>query len=69
MPDRAHVGFVDAHAEGVGGDDHLDLAGHEAALGGGAVLGVHAGVVGERRRSPPPRSVAATSSVSLRVPQ
>ena len=48
VPDRAHVGLVDSHAEGVGGDDHFGVAFHEAALGRGAVLGLHAGVVGER---------------------
>ncbi len=52
MPDRAHVGFVDAHAEGVGGDDHVDVAAHEALLDRGALLGFHAGVVGQRRSGP-----------------
>ena len=30
----AHVGAVDAHAEGVGGADHVDLAGGECRLRG-----------------------------------
>ena len=45
--DGAHVGLVDAHAEGVGGDHHLDLAVHEAPLGVGALLAPEAGVVGQ----------------------
>ena len=46
VPDRAHVGLVDAHPEGVGGDDHVDLARHEAALDRGPLLRLHPGVVG-----------------------
>ena len=30
--DQPHVGFVDAHAEGVGGDDGPDVAPYEALL-------------------------------------
>ena len=55
VPDRAHVGLVDAHPEGVGGDDHLDLAGHEALLGGGALLG-RPSRRGRRPRSAPLRA-------------
>ena len=46
MPDRAHVGLVDAHAEGVRGDDDVGLAAHERVLRRGALVGGHAGVVG-----------------------
>ena len=46
VADGAHVGLVDPHAEGVGGDDDLDLIGHEGALGAVAGLAVEAGVVG-----------------------
>ena len=51
VPDRAHVGLVDAHAEGVGGDDHVDrvlAARHEAPLHHRALVAFHPGVVGER---------------------
>ena len=65
--DRAHVGLVDAHAERVGGHHHLDLAGHEAPLGVGALLAPEARVVGEHlgrparppARRPGPRSPRA----------
>jgi len=42
---RAHVGPVDSHAEGVGGDDDLGLPVGEAALGGRAAFGVEARVI------------------------
>ena len=32
MDDDAHIGLVDAHAEGVGGDDDLEVAGDEGLL-------------------------------------
>ncbi len=44
----AHVGAVDAHAERVGRDDHLDCARREAALGRVARRGVEAGVIDGR---------------------
>ena len=43
--DGADVGFVDAHAEGDGGYDYLELAGEKVALGPLAGGGVEAGVV------------------------
>ena len=46
MDDGADVGFVDAHAEGDGGDDDFELAGEEVALDALACGGVEAGVVG-----------------------
>ena len=41
----AHVGLVDAHPEGVGGDDHLGVAAHERGLGVAALLAGQARVV------------------------
>ena len=46
VDDGADVGFVDAHAEGDGGDDDLELAGLEVALDAVASGGVEAGVIG-----------------------
>ena len=46
VDDGADVGLVDAHAEGDGRDDHLELAGEEVALHALARAGVEAGVVG-----------------------
>ena len=37
VDDKADVGFVDAHAEGNGGDDHTHVATHEAILYAGAI--------------------------------
>ena len=48
VPDRAHVGLVDAHPEGVGGDDDVRLAAHERVLRAGALVGAEARVVGGR---------------------
>ena len=48
MDHRSHVGLVDAHPERVRGDDHVGVALHEAVLGGGALVGGHAGVVADR---------------------
>ena len=45
---RAHVGLVDAHAEGDGGDQHRHLVADEARLIGRALLGGQPGVVGQR---------------------
>ena len=45
----ADVGLVDAHAEGDGGDDYVQLAGEEGALDAVAGRGVEAGVVGGGR--------------------
>ena len=42
----AHVGLVDAHAEGDRGDDHLHALHEEVVLVGGARGGVHARMVG-----------------------
>ena len=47
MGDEAHVGLVDAHAEGDGGDHHHAVLAQEAALVGRAHLRVEAGVVGQ----------------------
>ena len=45
VQDEANVGLVDAHAEGVGGDDDRALALHEALLAALAIGLGHAGVV------------------------
>ena len=44
---EAHVGAVDAHAEGHGRDDHVDLLVRERVLRAAAHLGVETGVVGD----------------------
>ena len=49
MRDEAHVGFVDAHAERDGGDDHDAVLVDEAILIAGAQAGVEAGMIGQRR--------------------
>ena len=46
VDDGADIGLVDAHAEGDGGDDHLQFAGEEGGLHLLAALGVEAGVIG-----------------------
>ncbi len=46
VDDGADVGFVDAHAEGDGGDDDFEFAGEEVALDALACGGVEACVVG-----------------------
>ena len=48
VPDRAHVGLVDAHAEGGGRDHDLGLALHEPRLHRGALGVGQARVVGRR---------------------
>ena len=47
MGDEADVGLVDAHAEGVGGDDDRHPPFDEGILNGGALLIVHARVIAE----------------------
>jgi hypothetical protein len=47
VADRPHVGLVDAHAERVRRDDHVDVAGHEPPLRLGARVARQARVVGE----------------------
>ena len=58
----ADVGLVDPHAEGDGGDHHLEPPGQELGLDLLALRGAHAGVVGGDRKSlprPAPRSSAS----------
>ena len=65
----AHVGLVDAHAERVGGDDDVDLAGHEAPLDGGALVARQPRVVGSGPRGPGrPAAARSARSAALRVP-
>ena len=47
MRHEAHVGFVDAHAEGDGGRHHYAILAQEATLVGRARGGVETGVVGQ----------------------
>ena len=47
--DEAHVGLVDAHAEGVGGDHHAAVAAHERVLAGVALQRRHAAVIARDR--------------------
>ena len=55
MGDEAHVGLVDPHAEGDGGDHHHILAGDEGGLVGGALGRVHAGMIGAHRPAVAPQ--------------
>ena len=48
MNHETHVGFVDTHAEGDGGHDHVHLFHQEGVLVAGAGDGIHAGMVGQR---------------------
>ncbi len=48
MDHVAHVGLVDAHAEGDRGDDHLDALHQEVVLILGARRGIHARMIGAR---------------------
>ena len=65
VDDGADVGLVDAHAEGDGGDDDLELAGEELLLHALAALGVEARVVGAAGKSA--SSSRASASACLRV--
>ncbi len=47
MDDEAHIGFVDAHPEGDGGDDHLAAPGDEGVLIASANIGLQTGVIGQ----------------------
>jgi hypothetical protein len=49
--DEAHVGLVDAHAEGDGGDHDQPFLVEEAVLVGGAGFGCQPGVIGQRREA------------------
>ena len=49
MRDEAHVGLVDAHAERDGGDDHDAVLVDEAILVAGALTGIEARMIGQRR--------------------
>ena len=53
MADEAHVGLVDAHAEGDGRDHHDAVLLQESVLVAAARALVHAGVVGERAHAAP----------------
>ncbi len=48
MDHEADVRLVDPHPEGVGRDDHVDLAAKKLFLGFGALRHVEPGVVGDR---------------------
>ena len=52
MGDEAHVGLVDAHAEGDGGDDHDALLLEEALLVLRALGGLETGVIGQCGKPP-----------------
>ena len=55
MGDEAHVGLVDTHAEGDGGDHHHIFAGDEGGLIGGAHRWLHAGMIGAHGPPAPPQ--------------
>ena len=65
VDDGADVGLVDAHAEGDGGDDDLELAGEEVALDAVARRAGR-GPRGTRRAGKSRPSSAASSSAALR---
>jgi hypothetical protein len=67
--DEAHVGLVDAHAEGDGGHHHDAVLAQEAVLVAAAHVGVQAGVVGQGAHALLVHSQAAVSSTFLRLPQ
>jgi len=52
MNHESHVRAVDAHAEGVGGDRDVRLAGDENLLGAGAFLLAHAAMIGDAFDAP-----------------
>ena len=62
MGDEAHVGLVDAHAEGDGGDERQPLLLQERVLVGVAHGAVHARRGRAARGCPPPFRKAAVSS-------
>ncbi len=66
VDDAAHVAAVDAHAEGDGRDDDVELLGGERVLRAAALLGLHAGVVGRGAEPASWPAHAAISSVSRR---
>ena len=45
VDDGAHIGFVDAHTEGVGGDHGLDIAAHPCLLPFLLLLGLQSGMI------------------------
>ena len=53
VEDEADVRLVDPQAEGVGGDDRLELAGHEAVLAAFALPRGEAAVVARHREADP----------------
>ena len=48
VDDEAHVGLIDAHPKGDGGDDDGGVVADEGFLASRAIIGLHAGVVGAR---------------------
>ena len=67
MDDEPHVALVDAHAEGVGGDDDAHFVAHPGVLHLGALFVTEAGVI-RARGDASSRSEDATSAAFLRVP-
>ena len=64
VDDRADVGLVHSHPEGVGGDDHVGTPSHELILGRLACVAVEPGVIDDRR-PPEPGHVAADVLAAL----
>ena len=62
---EAHVGLVDAHAEGIGGDDHLERAVEEGLLAILLEIGRHAAV---KRRGRPAHRLRQEFRQNLGVP-
>ena len=46
MDDKAHIGFVDTHAKGDSGNDHLDVLHQEVVLRLRPCLGVEPRMIG-----------------------
>ena len=67
VDDEADIRLVDPHAEGVGGHDHPQLAGHEAVLGPLALAGAELAVVAAEPRSRALGRYSVTSSQSFTV--
>jgi hypothetical protein len=65
---EAHVRLVDTHPEGDGGHDHVHLLHQELVLVLGALVGVHASMVGQGL-DPVHVEVSAISSTFLRLRQ
>ena len=51
MKNVAYIGFIDAHTKGNGRDHNDAWVGHENILMGGAIIGIHARMIGKGANS------------------